>query len=456
MRWLLVKDLQILRRSKLLVALLVIYPIAIALLIGVALSRGPDKPKVAFLNEIPIGQTVTNIGGDDVDFARYADQFFEAIDPVRVKTRQQAIDKVKNGEALAALIIPSDTVDRLNGGLGQAQIEVLYNGDAIKQSFVQSTIDAELAKANAALSAKIRDVAVGDLRVLTQGGKITTPLGAQDLLGLRQARTLLAQTLAQLPADSPARGAVEAVDNFANQALIGLEFATPALKAVSQPVTVKETVLDGQRTALDDFAVVLAVAVSLLFIAVLLASGVLALEREEQAYGRLVRGLVSKTTLLTEKVLLAAICSAIVALLMLCGIGALTGVDWARLPQWLAAVAAGALGCSALGVAIGAVAREVRAASLLGLLLALPLAFLALVPSGAVSTGLYDVINVVNAAFPFKPTLQALDAAVNGSDPGLLAPVAHLLGLTLAFGVIARLALRRFSRVSGDGPPRGL
>ena len=42
MRWLLVKDLQILRRSPLLVALLVIYPIAIAVLIGVALSAGPS------------------------------------------------------------------------------------------------------------------------------------------------------------------------------------------------------------------------------------------------------------------------------------------------------------------------------------------------------------------------------------------------------------------------------
>jgi ABC-2 type transport system permease protein len=147
---------------------------------------------------------------------------------------------------------------------------------------------------------------------------------------------------------------------------------------------------------------------------------------------------------MTEKVVLAAACSGVVALAMLCGIGALTGVDWSRAAQWLAAIAAGALGCSALGVAIGAVAREVRAASLLGLLLALPLAFLALVPSGAVSPGLYDVIRVVSAAFPFKPTLQALDAAVNGSDPGLLVPVLHLLGLTIGFGAIARLALRRF------------
>jgi ABC-type transport system involved in cytochrome c biogenesis permease component len=444
MRWLLLKDLQILRRSKLLVALLVIYPVAISLLIGLALSRSPDKPAVAFLNQVPLGQAVANVGGEDVDFAEYADRFSDAIDPIPVRSRAEAVAKVESGDALAALIVPADLVDRLNGGLGQGKVEVIYNGDALKQSYVQSTIDAQLAKANATLSAKIRDVAVEDLRVLTDGGRITTPLGTQELLGLRTAKDILEATLARLPERSPERAGIDQVDNFANQALIGLEFATPALKAVSEPIAVRSTVLSGSRTPLDAFAVALAVAVSLLFIAVLLASSVLALEREEQAYGRLIRGLVSKTALLVEKIGLAAGCTAAVSLLMLCGIGAFTGVDFERLPLWVAALVAGALGCSALGVAIGALAREVRAASLLGLLLALPLAFLALVPSGAVSGGIETIVRVVNAAFPFRPTLQALDAAVNDAGPGVLGPALHLLALTLAYGALARLALRRF------------
>jgi ABC-2 type transport system permease protein len=46
-------------------------------------------------------------------------------------------------------------------------------------------------------------------------------------------------------------------------------------------------------------------------------------------------------------------------------------------------------------------------------MLCLPLAFLALVPSGAVAPALYDVIRAVSAAFPFKPALDALDAALN-------------------------------------------
>ena len=63
MRWLFLKDLQILRRSPLVTALLVIYPVVIAVLIGFALSRGPEKPRVAFLNEVPSDERF-DLGGE--------------------------------------------------------------------------------------------------------------------------------------------------------------------------------------------------------------------------------------------------------------------------------------------------------------------------------------------------------------------------------------------------------
>ena len=63
MRWLFIKDLQILRRSPLVTTLLVVYPAVIAVLIGFALSRGPETPRVAFLNEVPQGQPLVLAGG---------------------------------------------------------------------------------------------------------------------------------------------------------------------------------------------------------------------------------------------------------------------------------------------------------------------------------------------------------------------------------------------------------
>lgn len=202
--------------------------------------------------------------------------------------------------------------------------------------------------------------------------------------------------------------------------------------------------MNGKRTPLSSFAVAVSVTLSLMFVAVLLGAGLLALEREEHTFARLVRGLVSRTGLTVEKTGLAAAFGFAVTALMVCGVGLFVDVDFGRAPLWLAALAAGALAFSAMGVAIGALTREVRAASLLAVLLALPVAFLALVPSGAVAPGLYDAIRAISALFPFKPTLDALGAGLNGAG-SLGAPLLHLGALLLAYGALARLALRRFA-----------
>ena len=97
MRWLLLKDLQILRRSPLLVALLVIYPIVIAVLFGFALSGGPEKPRVAFANLVAPGESRFKIGGRTLDVADYADRLFESIEPIEVDSREEAIQKVRDG-----------------------------------------------------------------------------------------------------------------------------------------------------------------------------------------------------------------------------------------------------------------------------------------------------------------------------------------------------------------------
>ena len=319
----------------------------------------------------------------------------------------------------------------------------IYNGeDPVKRRFVQATIQSRLSEANQALSTRLTQIAASYLRIITRGGQFSLLGQDIDILGLQRAATILTGTLNSLPKDSPQRAALEQVQRFAQLAADNLDLSEPILGSIANPVHVKQTVINGKKTPLDAFAVAVAVTVSLMFVTLLLAAGMLALEREEHAFGRLVRGLVSRVGLIVEKIGLAAICSVAVTLVMICGLALFVDLEWSRSPLWVVALAAGALGFAAMGVAIGAVSREVQAASLMAFALSLPLAFLALVPSGSVSRGLYDVIRVISGLFPFKPTLDALDAALNGGDLG--APLLHLLALTLAFGALARLALRRF------------
>jgi ABC-type transport system involved in cytochrome c biogenesis permease component len=449
MRWLLLKDFQILRRSPLLAALLVICPIVIAVLFGFALSGGPERPRVAFANLVAPGESEFSIGGRTLDAADYAGRLFQSIDPIRVRTRAEAIEKVRSGEALGALVLPADSTERLRATLSLAggdppTVEVYYNAeDPVKRRFVEATIEARLAEANDALSDAVLREAAGYIDVIVRGGEIALPLiGSVDILGLQRTQAAIDGVLAGLPRDAPERAALEQVSRFAELAAENLDVSRSILASISSPVRVDQTVVEGGRTPLDAFAVAVAVTVSLMFVALLLASGLLALEREEQAFGRLVRGLVSRAALLAEKIGLSALCALIVTLLMLCGLALFVDLDWGRVPAWLAALAGGALGFAAMGVAIGGLAREVRAASLLAILLSLPIAFLALVPSGSVDPLLYDVVNAVSGLFPFKPSLRALDGAINGG--AIAVPLLHLLALTAGFAVLARVAIRRF------------
>jgi ABC-2 type transport system permease protein len=446
MRWMLLKDLQILRRSKLLVGLLIVYPVAIALLIGFALSSGPDKPSLAFLNKIPANQQTIRLGNQKIDIKAYTNRLFDSVKRVDVENREQAVEQVRSGKVLAGLIIPPNFTTLLStGGLSSASVEVIYNGDALKQSFVRSTVESKLAEADAALARQITRVAGGYIDTIANGGKIDLAGLHFDLIGLTKANGLLKSALKLAGNDRKLRDSIAPVQRFAGLGVANIGRFKDVLATVERPVQVSQTVLSGRRTPLDTFAVALAVTVSLMFVCVLLASGLLALEREENTFSRLARGLVPGWLLLAGKIVLAAICAFAVTFVMLLGISAFVPLDYGRLGLWVVALAASSLAFATLGVAIGSLAREVRAASLLALMLALPLAFLALVPSGGVSPLLYDVIRVISAIFPFKPALDGIDAAINNSGESLAASLAHLAGLIVVFGGAAWAGLRRFA-----------
>ena len=450
MRWLLLKDLQILKRSPLLVGVLIAYSVVVSLVAGLALSSGPGKPRVAFANLVPEDKSEVALGGRKVDATQYADKLFAKVEPIRVKTREQAIAKVKSGEALGALVVPADVTERLQGTLGlgggeRPTVEVYYSAEnPLKTQFVKDTIDATLAEANAAISAEVLRESAKYLNVIVAGGKVALPLvGSVDILGLRNARKIIDAALAELPEDAPERVALEQVSRFAGLAADNLDLSKPILSSISKPVQVKRIVVAGSDSSLSAFAAEVAVIASMMFVALLIAAGMLALEREENAFGRLVRGLISRTALVTEKVALAALVAFVITTVMLGILAALIGFDFTRGPLWLVALALGAAAFGAMGVAIGGVTREVRSASLAAFVVSLPVAALALIPAGAVNETLYDVIRVVSGAFPFRPALQALDAAISGGT--LLTPLLHLAALTLAFGVIARVSLRRWA-----------
>lgn len=450
MRWLFVKDLQLLRRSPLVTGLLVVYPIVLAVLIGLAISRSPEKPRVAFLNEIPAGNGLQlGSGGFSQDEARR--QLCAKVDCVDVSSRAEAEQKVKDGDVLGALILPADFVSKLQGELSTnssepATVDVIVNNDdPLKAQVVDDRIRSLLTQANLLLSEKISNVAGNYEQILANGGSFEIPFINQTvhILGLRKAEQILNQVEAGLPPAQRAR--VAQVSDFARLARQNLALANSLLASVRQPIAVNKDVIAGSVPPLDTFAVAVAAAITLLFVTVLLASGSLALEREENTFTRLTRGLISRTGLLVEKVALGTGAALVVTLILLAAITPFESIAWSRIYLIVPAILLAGAASSGLGLAIGAAAREVRASALLAFALALPVAFISLVPSGTVSKGLLDVIHVIAGAFPFRATVDALSGALSASGPSLGLPLLHLAVLTIGYLILARLALRRFA-----------
>ena len=452
MRWLLLKDLQILRRSPLVVGLLIAYPVVLGVLIGFALSGDNSKPRVAFLNEVPDTEEF-QIGGEEegIDRGIARDELCSRVECVDVETREEAEQKVEDGDTIAALILPPDLLDKLASLASlnpqQPTVEVLVNeDDPVKASLVDDRISALVTEANLILSQRISDQAATYLDLLIEGGVFDLPLlGEFDVLGLERSGELLDSVRRQLPAGGDARAAIDEVIRFGDLARENLDFALPLLGAVAAPISVEKTVVAGDSSELDTFAIAVAATVTLMFVTVLLVAGSLALEREENAFTRITRGLVGPGGLLVEKVVLGIVASIAVTLLMLVALTALVSIDWGRSPLILVAIVAGGAAFAAFGAAIGGSAREVRASSLLAFMVSLPIAFLSLVPSGTVSGGVYHLIEIVRALFPFDPALDSMEGALDEAGPDLLVPLLHCLAVVAAYGALARLALRRFA-----------
>ena len=203
MRWLFLKDLQILRRSPLVTALLVLYPVAIAVLIGFALSRSPEKPRVAFLNEVP-QDTPFVLGGSNFDLTGARSELCSKIECIDVSSEAEARQMVESGDALAALILPPDLITKLEslGSLNPAQptVRVLVNEeDPIKAGLVNDQISSLVTQANLRISKEVSHISASYLDLLLRGGSFHLLGQSLTILGLENAQSILESIRSGVP-----------------------------------------------------------------------------------------------------------------------------------------------------------------------------------------------------------------------------------------------------------------
>jgi ABC-2 type transport system permease protein len=437
------KDVRLLRRSPLLVGLLIGYPLLVALLVALALQSGDRKPTVALVNLDTSGRTV-RVGDRRLGIEDYADRLARDVDLQRLEPRaaQLALD---GGQVSAILTIPQNFItDLQTGGVRPPVISLVTSRrDAIQAEAITQRLESAVFRLNQQLSTSYVRQVLSLVRLVTRGGDISLFGRSGYSLGLERSAAILRQ----LRREAVARGDPATVRrlapliNFVVETGNNLELAGNAAEALRNPIKLRVVAGAPGREPLSAFGFAGALLVSLALVGILLAAAALSSEREDNALVRLARGLVSPGTLVGEKMAFAAAACVLVGLVLLAAVALFTSLAVGRWGLWLLTLALAGLAFAAFGVLVGALARETRTALLAGLMIALPLLFLGLIPGNDVASGISEF-------FAFGPAFDAFQTLlVEPSVPGDLALTLGQLALVAAvFGGVAALALVRRAR----------
>jgi ABC-2 type transport system permease protein len=432
------KDLTVLRRSPLLLGALLAYPIVIALLVGLVAGFASSKPRVAYVDEDNV-PAVVQVAGQSFHVKSVIDEVAQNVTLVPMSP-DEARRELASGKVVATITVPPGFVGALETTAESPSL-VLQTGTGAVAPRVTQQVQALVYRLNRQLQGVFIKANLVFVRLILHGGSGSFLGQPFKVLGLDRTEKLLAAM--------PQSQRVKTIRAFIHTARAGLARTGTALQATAHPIELRQPKAKGRSWLLSAQVQSYGIALTVTFLALLLAAGAAAAERDEGTIGRLRRGLVSLGQLVWSKVALAAVVGLALggAIAILFGIvaevGGVTGGEpWARLPLLFVGIALVAAVVGAAGALLGALAREARTASLLAVLVVLPVVFLGLVPREALSFAWW-----VSEFLPFAHAVRWFSAALYDTSPWRTVGVETLwlLGIGAVLGALARLSMRRLA-----------
>jgi hypothetical protein len=436
---LLAKDARALARSRLLAAGLVVYPLLIALVVGVLVRYAGERPEVSLVGEDAL-PGIVHVGNESFDFRQRLEDATEV--KLVGRTPADAERELDSGRALATLVIPPDFVDRLTSMQESPKVTLITTGNGLSSRVVEK-IRSLVYSVNLELQKAYIDANLAAVDLLLEGGRGTIGRTEFSLLGLTDAeRRLAALTRSSDPAT--AKQARELL-TFVRQLRGAVDQVGTFLRATANPVVLRTETKGGSDWLASAQIQVYALALTLAFVTTLLGAAAITAEREESVIGRLARGLVSLGRLVAEKIAFATVVAVVVGAVLavvfgtIVAVGDSGGEPWSRLPLLAPGIVLAAAAFAAFGVLLGTLGRDPGTAMLLAFLVALPLALLGVVP------GDVGAARWLGDVFPFGHTTDLFSGVLYDASPwnafgrGAL----WLVALTAAFAALARLGARR-------------
>jgi len=428
----------VLWRSPLLLGALLAYPIVVALLVGLVAGYASAKPRVAFVDEDHLPPVVT-VGGHRFRLQTVIDDVAKQVTLVRLGPKEAARE-LADGKVVATVTVPPGFLADLETTARSPSL-ILRTGTGGLTPRVTQQMQSLVYQLNLKLQRGFIASNLAFVRLILHGGKGSFLGRKFTLLGLDGTQ----KELAALP---PSKR-VAAIRHFVEVARVGLAQTGAALRATAHPIALTQAKTHGRTWVLSAQVQSYGVALTVTFLALILAAGATAAEKDEGTIGRLRRGLVSFGQMVWAKVALAAVVGlglgAAIAVVfgLVVDVGGVTGGEpWARLPLLLLGVLLAGASVGAAGTLLGALAREARTASLLAVLVVLPVIFLGLVPRGALGLAYW-----VSLFLPFAHAVRWFEAALYDTSPWrtLAIETVWLVAIGAVFGVLARAGMRRLA-----------
>jgi hypothetical protein len=439
-RLLLAKDGRVLARSRLLAAGLIVYPLLIALVVGVMVRYAGQRPEVSLVGAEALPGAV-HVGGRSFDFRKTLADATEV--KLVERSPAEAARELRSGRALATLVIPPDFANRLSAMRESPKVTLITTRSGLS-SRVTEKVRSLVYTLNLQLQQAYITANLAAVNLLLKGG--SGAIGQTDftLLGLGNAEQRLV-VLARSPDPATSAKARELL-TFVRDLRGAVGQVGTFLRATANPIVLTTTTQGGRDWLFSAQIQVYALALTLAFVTTLLGAAAITSEREDATIGRLARGLVSLGRLVTEKIAFATLVAAIVGAVLALVFGVIVAVGgnaggepWSRLPLLAPGLLLAAAAFAAFGVLLGTLGRDSGTAMLLAFLVALPLSLLGVVPGQA------GIVSFLGDVFPFGHTADLFSGVLYDARPlpALARGAAWLVGLTAVFGVLARLGARR-------------
>jgi ABC-2 type transport system permease protein len=431
------KDVRTLLRTPALLAVLLAYPVLIAALLGLVAGYANAKPRVAFVDEDGLPAHIV-VGHHTFDVAATIKEVSRNVTLVRLD-QDEAKRQLADGKIVAVLTVPPGFVATLQQMTKSPTLEVSVTRGGTSGR-VRQQVQALVYTLNQKLQRAYIDANLDYVRLLLHGGDGSFLGQRFNVIGLDGTK----KVLDTLPQDER----VKRIQDFVHDARLALARTDDALRATAAPIQLVELPQRGRTASLSAQVQSYALGLTITFLSLVLAAGALAGERDENVLGRLARGLVPPGRLVAAKVALAGVVATVLGLGVALAFAAVIvvgdapgGEPWSRLPLLAAGLALTGAALGAVGSLVGALAREARTASLVAVLLVLPIVFLGLVPPEV-----FAAAGWVSDALPFAHGVRLFSATLYDLHPwGAVArEAAWLVALGAIFSLLARSAVRPF------------